>query len=69
MKIETRKSNTFTYVYLRDARNRLRPAHFSAPGMNQDTRAMFTDEDSARVFLEEHGDQRRTYILSSVPYA
>lgn len=67
MKIEY--ENEFVYIYLRDARGRLRAAHFSAPGMNQDTRAMFTDRAVAKEFLEEHGDQRRTYIISSVPYA
>jgi len=68
MKIEVTGTSPFTYIYLRDARGRLRPAHFSAPGMNQDTRAIFTDEKAAREFLEQHGDQRRTYILSGIKY-
>jgi hypothetical protein len=67
MKIEY--ENEFVYVYLRDARGRLRAAHFSAPGMNQDTRAIFASQEAAETFLEEHGDQRRTYIISLVPYA
>ncbi len=61
----------FTYIYEEDARHRLRPAKFARNGLasSESDTAMFQNYDHARNFLKVHGDPRRTYFLSEVPYA